>query len=115
MNGADLGPLWAAGVVVAVLRAPSVLVAVRAVDALLAGGITGIEITYSTPNTAEAISELVRRFGTSIEWFSARPVAVGAEGELCPAPSMASSRREQLTAIAANFAAAFKRAQAVRL
>jgi hypothetical protein len=48
MNGADLGPLRAAGVV-AVLRVPSALAAVRAVDALAAGGITGIEITYSTP------------------------------------------------------------------
>lgn len=65
MNGADLDPLREAGVV-AVLRAPSALAAVHAVEALVAGGITGIEITYSTPDAAEAISELDRRFGTSI-------------------------------------------------
>ena len=114
MNGADLHPLRAAGVV-AVLRAPSALAAVRAVDALVTGGITGIEITYSTPDTAEAISELVRRYGTSIEWFTADAVAVGAGGELCPAASMASARWKEITAIAANFAEALKRAQAVRL
>ena len=65
MNGSDLGPLRAAGVV-AVLRAPSAVTAVRAVDALVAGGVTGIEITYSTPDAAAAISEVDRRHGTSI-------------------------------------------------
>jgi 2-dehydro-3-deoxyphosphogluconate aldolase/(4S)-4-hydroxy-2-oxoglutarate aldolase len=65
MNRADLARLRAAGVV-AVLRAPSAVTAVRAVDALVAGGITGIEITYSTADAAEAISEVDRRHGTSI-------------------------------------------------
>ena len=35
--------------ILAVLRAPSAEHAVRAVDALVAGGVLGIEITYSTP------------------------------------------------------------------
>jgi 2-dehydro-3-deoxyphosphogluconate aldolase/(4S)-4-hydroxy-2-oxoglutarate aldolase len=65
MNGANLGPLRAVGVV-AVLRAPSAVTAVRAVEALVAGGITGIEVTYSIPDAAEAISEADRRQGTSI-------------------------------------------------
>ena len=65
MNGGDLGRLRAAGVV-AVLRAASAETAVRAVGALVAGGITGIEITYSTPDAADAIFEVGRRHGTSI-------------------------------------------------
>ena len=35
--------------VVAVIRAPDADGAIRAVDALVRGGVTGIEITYSTP------------------------------------------------------------------
>jgi 2-dehydro-3-deoxyphosphogluconate aldolase/(4S)-4-hydroxy-2-oxoglutarate aldolase len=42
--------------VIAVLRAPSADAAVGAAEALLAGGITGIEITYSTPDAARAIA-----------------------------------------------------------
>jgi 2-dehydro-3-deoxyphosphogluconate aldolase/(4S)-4-hydroxy-2-oxoglutarate aldolase len=215
MIGDALGLLRAAGVI-AVLRAPSAVTAVRAVDALVAGGITGIEITYSTPDAAEAIAEVDQRHGASIylgagtvlneqqaresveagarflvspgndteltaamintgatvlagaltpsevmairrcgahatklfpaslggpsylrslrgpfpdmafvptggvnagnlvEWFAAGALAVGAGGELCPAASMASARWEEITAIAAGFASALERAQAVR-
>jgi 2-dehydro-3-deoxyphosphogluconate aldolase/(4S)-4-hydroxy-2-oxoglutarate aldolase len=49
------------------------------------------------------------------EWFRAGAVAVGAGGELCPAASMAGARWEEITAIAAKFAAALRRAQAVGL
>jgi 2-dehydro-3-deoxyphosphogluconate aldolase/(4S)-4-hydroxy-2-oxoglutarate aldolase len=52
--------------IVAVLRAPSVNAAVNAVDALVAGGVTAVEITYSTPDPAAAIREIVRRHGDSI-------------------------------------------------
>lgn len=52
--------------VIAVLRAPSAEHAVRAVDALVAGGITGIEITYSTPDAAGAIREISARYGDRI-------------------------------------------------
>ncbi|HWI01612.1 MAG TPA: hypothetical protein VNT27_14890 [Propionibacteriaceae bacterium] len=41
--------------------------------------------------------------------------AAGAVGELCPAASMASGRLEEINAMAANFAAAFTRAQVVHL
>ncbi|UKY54178.1 bifunctional 4-hydroxy-2-oxoglutarate aldolase/2-dehydro-3-deoxy-phosphogluconate aldolase [Streptomyces inhibens] len=61
-----LAALRAAGVV-AVLRAPSADRAVRAVDALVAGGITGIEITYSTPDAADAIREIDRRYGAGVQ------------------------------------------------
>jgi 2-dehydro-3-deoxyphosphogluconate aldolase / (4S)-4-hydroxy-2-oxoglutarate aldolase len=60
-----LTALRAAGVL-AVLRAPSGQAAVLAVDALLAGGVTGIEITYSTPDAAESISEIARRHGAAV-------------------------------------------------
>lgn len=52
--------------VLAVLRAPSAEAAVSAVDALVAGGVTGIEITYSTPDADAAISEVARRHGDRI-------------------------------------------------
>ncbi|HEV7624129.1 MAG TPA: bifunctional 4-hydroxy-2-oxoglutarate aldolase/2-dehydro-3-deoxy-phosphogluconate aldolase [Amnibacterium sp.] len=54
--------LRAAGVV-AVLRAPTADAAVSATDALVRGGITGIEITYSTPDAAGAIARIAERYG----------------------------------------------------
>jgi 2-dehydro-3-deoxyphosphogluconate aldolase/(4S)-4-hydroxy-2-oxoglutarate aldolase len=62
---AHLEALRSAGVV-AVLRAPSADKALRTVEALLAGGITGIEVTYSTPDAAEVIAELARRHGDAL-------------------------------------------------
>jgi len=52
--------------VVAVLRAPSAEAAVQATDALVAGGVTGIEITYSTPDAAAVIREVRRRHGDAV-------------------------------------------------
>ena len=49
--------------VLAVLRAPDLHRALDAIDALLRGGITGIEVTYSTPGAAEVIAEAIRRHG----------------------------------------------------
>ncbi len=56
---ADLGLL-------AVLRSPSAELAVRTVEALVAGGVTGIEITYSTPNAPQVVRELKALFGDRI-------------------------------------------------
>ncbi|MFD4653714.1 bifunctional 4-hydroxy-2-oxoglutarate aldolase/2-dehydro-3-deoxy-phosphogluconate aldolase [Streptomyces sp. NPDC058441] len=60
---ADDSPLsalrWAG--VVAVLRAPSPDSALAAVDALVAGGVTGIEITYSTPDAPGVIAQVRER------------------------------------------------------
>ncbi|WP_307864277.1 bifunctional 4-hydroxy-2-oxoglutarate aldolase/2-dehydro-3-deoxy-phosphogluconate aldolase [Agrococcus sp. TF02-05] len=47
--------------VLAVVRAPSAEAAVAAGDALVRGGITGIEVTFSTPGALEAIAELRHR------------------------------------------------------
>ncbi len=52
--------------VVAVLRAPSAEAGRRAVDALIAGGITGIEITYSTPDAAAVIRDVRTRYGDRV-------------------------------------------------
>lgn len=50
----------------AVLRGPSAESAVRAADALIAGGVTGLEITYSTPDAPTVIRELDARYGDRI-------------------------------------------------
>lgn len=52
--------------VLAVVRAPSAESAVRAADALVAGGVTGLEITYSTPDAPAVIRELDARYGDRI-------------------------------------------------
>ena len=62
---ADLTALRRA-TVVAVLRAPSAAAGLAATEALLAGGVTGIEITYSTPDAAAVIAELRRRHGDAV-------------------------------------------------
>jgi 2-dehydro-3-deoxyphosphogluconate aldolase / (4S)-4-hydroxy-2-oxoglutarate aldolase len=48
---------------VAVVRAPSVDAAIAVADALEAGGIAAIEVTFSTPGAPEAIRELAGRPG----------------------------------------------------
>lgn len=49
--------------VFAVLRAPGVEAALDAIEALVRGGITGIEVTYSTPDAAVVIAESISRHG----------------------------------------------------
>lgn len=44
--------------IIAVVRAPSAAAAVRTVEALIAGGIRGIEITYTTPDAREAVAQI---------------------------------------------------------
>lgn len=50
----------------AVIRGPSPDLTVKMVEALVAGGVLGIEITYSTPNAEEVVQTLAKRFGDSI-------------------------------------------------
>ncbi|WP_052664513.1 bifunctional 4-hydroxy-2-oxoglutarate aldolase/2-dehydro-3-deoxy-phosphogluconate aldolase [Nitriliruptor alkaliphilus] len=61
-----LAELRAAGVI-AVLRAPSADHAVRTVDALVAGGVTGVEITYSTPDACTAIERIATEYGNDVQ------------------------------------------------
>jgi 2-dehydro-3-deoxyphosphogluconate aldolase/(4S)-4-hydroxy-2-oxoglutarate aldolase len=50
----------------AVLRGPSPDLTLKMVDALIAGGVTGIEITYSTPDAAGVVRGLNERYGDAI-------------------------------------------------
>jgi len=60
-----LNRLHALGLV-AVIRGPSPDLTVRMVEALVAGGVLGIEITYTTPNAAAVVRALDRAFGDVI-------------------------------------------------
>jgi 2-dehydro-3-deoxyphosphogluconate aldolase / (4S)-4-hydroxy-2-oxoglutarate aldolase len=50
----------------AVIRGPSPDLTVKMVSALIAGGVKGIEITYSTPNAEQVVAELDQKFGDEI-------------------------------------------------
>ncbi len=50
----------------AVIRGPSVELTIQMVKALVEGGVLGIEITYSTPNAEEVVTELSKYFGDRI-------------------------------------------------
>lgn len=61
-GGDPLGALAEAGVL-AVVRAPDRDSAVRGIHALVQGGITGIEVTYSTPGAPEVIATIAEQLG----------------------------------------------------
>jgi 2-dehydro-3-deoxyphosphogluconate aldolase/(4S)-4-hydroxy-2-oxoglutarate aldolase len=50
----------------AVLRGPTPELAVQMVDALVAGGVTGIEITYTTPQAVEVVKTLADTYGDQL-------------------------------------------------
>jgi 2-dehydro-3-deoxyphosphogluconate aldolase/(4S)-4-hydroxy-2-oxoglutarate aldolase len=50
----------------AVLRGPSPELTIQMVGALVAGGVKGIEITYSTPNATQVVNNLSNQFGDEI-------------------------------------------------
>ncbi|OGN96912.1 MAG: 2-dehydro-3-deoxyphosphogluconate aldolase [Chloroflexi bacterium RBG_13_50_21] len=50
----------------AVIRGPSPELTIKMVEALVAGGVLGIEITYSTPNAEEVVRALSRMYGNRI-------------------------------------------------
>jgi 2-dehydro-3-deoxyphosphogluconate aldolase / (4S)-4-hydroxy-2-oxoglutarate aldolase len=52
--------------VLAVIRGPSEELTVKMVEALVAGGVKGIEITYSTPNAEGVVRALANQFGEDI-------------------------------------------------
>ena len=51
---------------VAVIRGPTPDLTIKMVEALVAGGVTGIEITYSTPKASDVVRALDERFGEQI-------------------------------------------------
>ena len=52
--------------VLAVLRGPTPDLTIKMVAALIEGGVTGIEITYTTPNAAGVVRSLDQEFGSEI-------------------------------------------------
>lgn len=79
--------------VVAVLRAGSAAAAVAAADALVAGGVRAIEVTYTTPGAGEAIAAIARRHGEDVRlgagtvleaWQAEEAVAAGATFLVAP-------------------------------
>ncbi|PRX97264.1 bifunctional 4-hydroxy-2-oxoglutarate aldolase/2-dehydro-3-deoxy-phosphogluconate aldolase [Allonocardiopsis opalescens] len=103
-DGSPIGPLLARRVI-AVLRAPSPDAAVRAADALVAGGVTALEITYSTPDAPAVITELRGRHPGALtgagtvrtEDEAARAAAAGAQFLVSPG-----SRQAVVAAMAAT-------------
>lgn len=100
----DLSALQTAAVI-AVVRAPDPDSALRGVAALVAGGVTGIEITYSTPDAPGVIAELDRRFGDEIylgagtvrsEEDATRAAAAGARFLVAPGttPTLVAAMRD---------------------
>lgn len=51
---------------VSVIRGPSADLTIKMVEALVEGGVLGIEITYSTPNAEDVVSKLSAHFGDRI-------------------------------------------------
>ena len=52
--------------ILAVIRGPSEELTLKMVAALVAGGVTGIEITFTTPNALEVVRALDKEFGSKI-------------------------------------------------
>jgi 2-dehydro-3-deoxyphosphogluconate aldolase/(4S)-4-hydroxy-2-oxoglutarate aldolase len=51
---------------IAVIRSPSLELTLKIVEALVAGGVQGIEITYTTPNALQVVKTLDQTFGERI-------------------------------------------------
>jgi 2-dehydro-3-deoxyphosphogluconate aldolase/(4S)-4-hydroxy-2-oxoglutarate aldolase len=51
---------------VAVIRGPSAELTIKMVDALVAGGVRGIEITYSTPNAEQVTAAVAGKYGDEV-------------------------------------------------
>jgi 2-dehydro-3-deoxyphosphogluconate aldolase/(4S)-4-hydroxy-2-oxoglutarate aldolase len=52
--------------VLAVIRGPSVDLTIKMVDALVVGGVRGIEVTYSTPNAEDVVRFLTKEYGDEV-------------------------------------------------
>lgn len=67
--------------ILAVLRAPSPEHALEASDAIIRGGVTGIEVTFSTPDAPAVIRELIARHGDAA-YIGAGTVTTPEQAEL---------------------------------
>jgi len=52
--------------VISVLRGPNPELTLKMVDALVAGGVLAIEITYSTPNAEDVVRAIDAKYGDKI-------------------------------------------------
>ncbi|HEY3418615.1 MAG TPA: bifunctional 4-hydroxy-2-oxoglutarate aldolase/2-dehydro-3-deoxy-phosphogluconate aldolase [Armatimonadota bacterium] len=66
MNKTEMLELVKREGLLAVIRGPSAELTVQMVDALVAGGVLGIEITYSTPRAEEVVARLHAKYGEQI-------------------------------------------------
>ncbi|HBP9542196.1 TPA: bifunctional 2-keto-4-hydroxyglutarate aldolase/2-keto-3-deoxy-6-phosphogluconate aldolase, partial [Enterococcus faecium] len=90
-----LSKLEAAGVI-AVVRGKNKDEAIKAINAITAGGIKGIELTFTVPNAEEIIKEIAKKYadqkdviigaGTVLDAFTAR-IAIMAGAEYIVSPS----------------------------
>lgn len=90
-----LSKLEAAGVI-AVVRGKNKDEAIKAINAIIAGGIKGIELTFTVPNAEEIIKEIAKKYadqkdviiraGTVLDAFTAR-IAIMAGAEYIVSPS----------------------------
>ncbi|HFK6026238.1 TPA: bifunctional 2-keto-4-hydroxyglutarate aldolase/2-keto-3-deoxy-6-phosphogluconate aldolase [Enterococcus faecium] len=89
-----LSKLEAAGVI-AVVRGKNKDEAIKAINSIIAGGIKGIELTFTVPNAEEIIKEIAKKYadqkdviigaGTVLDAFTARiAIMAGAEYIVCP-------------------------------
>lgn len=67
--------------ILAVLRAPSPELALEASEAIIRGGVTGIEVTFSTPDAPAVIRELIARHGDAA-YIGAGTVTTSEQAEL---------------------------------
>jgi 2-dehydro-3-deoxyphosphogluconate aldolase / (4S)-4-hydroxy-2-oxoglutarate aldolase len=58
----------------AVIRGPSPDLTIKMVAALVAGGVTGIEITFSTPNAPQVVETLAHSLRSSMPIWQHTPV-----------------------------------------
>lgn len=90
-----LSKLEAAGVI-AVVRGKNKDEAIKAINSIIAGGIKGIELTFTVPNAEEIIKEIAKKYadqkdviigaGTILDAFTAR-IAIMAGAEYIVSPS----------------------------
>jgi 2-dehydro-3-deoxyphosphogluconate aldolase / (4S)-4-hydroxy-2-oxoglutarate aldolase len=83
---ATLARIRAAGLL-AVIRGPSPDLALQMAAALVAGGVSGIEITYSTPEAARVVKTLRREYGEGILLGMGTLTETGQSGEALEAGS----------------------------
>lgn len=66
MGNERLDSICEAGVI-AVVRAPTAQAAIDAADAVIRGGVTGIEVTFTVPDAIYVVEELIARYGQNVQ------------------------------------------------